>query len=172
LLSEVLKFGMLSKVLYRSWGIAVRSLRSRSASLGPRLPAISSISAFSTGNAVAAPQHLVVDSPYHDVYAPPGEPTPFTSGPHDICQTHEPVSDAAAALAALRRSRKTQRAWAADYSAEDRRAIITRFHEFLRRDADHLAARISRQMGKPLTQALGEVCWLLLLFSPSLSSSF
>jgi acyl-CoA reductase-like NAD-dependent aldehyde dehydrogenase len=93
---------------------------------------------------------LTVDSPYEQ-----------TSGAG--LQTHAAECDARGAVTALRQSRAAQLLWRADHTLAERQAVVTKFGQLLRRDADRLAERISRQMGKPVSQALGEV-WMCVCF--------
>jgi acyl-CoA reductase-like NAD-dependent aldehyde dehydrogenase len=87
----------------------------------------------------ADPGVLVVDNPYT------GEPA---------CQV--PLADTATIGATLDRVRDAARAWRAT-SIQDRVALCERATANMEKEAASIAADITRMMGKPLSQALGEV---------------
>jgi len=67
-----------------------------------------------------------------------------------------PIMDAAAVAAAIKACARAQTTWRKQGS-EERAAVLREVAALLRRDADRHAALMTREMGKPITQALAEV---------------
>ena len=71
-----------------------------------------------------------------------------------------PADDAASVAAKAARARAAQPAWAARPLAE-RQACIERFRAGVVRDLETLAATLTREIGKPITQSRNELNGLL-----------
>src|SRR4051794_37995276 len=71
-------------------------------------------------------------------------------------KTFETISDDAL-RAAIGRAHEARHGWARDTSVEDRAKVIARVAELHNERIDDLAAIITREMGKPIEQARGEV---------------
>src|SRR6478609_4734372 len=71
-------------------------------------------------------------------------------------KTFETISDDAL-RAAIGRAHEARQGWARDTSVDDRAKVIARVAELHTERRDELAAIITREMGKPVEQALGEV---------------
>ena len=71
-------------------------------------------------------------------------------------KTFETISDDAL-RAAIGRAHEARTGWARDTSVEDRAKVIAPRRRAAQRARDELAAIITREMGKPIEQALGEV---------------